>query len=153
MSANAANAARSAMFAEVAAGSGGARNGDARGKVIMTRGCDPVMAAHSVSFLPPMLGGATILPYTEDDKLFADLDAMRAGRMARADVVFFAPGACRWSAAKLPIPGGNKVSHGWGLEKYHARVREALGPDVPIVGSEREADIVPLLREALGLPK
>ena len=104
------------------------------------------MAEQSRSFLPPLLGGATIVATSNDDDFFAALAARTY------NVVFFAPGACRWSAAKRPIPGGNARTHGWGLDRYHASVREAQGADVPIVGSEREADIVPLLREALGLP-
>ena len=63
-------------------------------------------------------------------------------------VIFFAPGACRWSKvffsaqspqtlslshiaptslslhaqAKQPIPGGNAITSGWSLDQYHAHV-------------------------------
>jgi len=117
------------------------------GKVILARGCDPVMAARSASFLPPLLGGATILATSTDDEFMALLET----RKQDIAVVFFAPGAHRWSDAKLPIPGGNADTLGWGIAEYHTAVRQRLGDAVPIVGSAREDEIVPLLRSALGL--
>ena len=66
-------------------------------------------------------------------------------------MIMFAPGACRWDAAGLPIPGGNAESHGWSLERYHARIRELQGPDVKIVGTLQERDMVAVARKALGL--
>ena len=143
------------MWAEVGAGaasSAGSSSGDASAKLILGRGCDPVMAEHSKSFLPPLLGGARILAFSSDDEFFAELEAMQAGAKARPDVVFFAPGACRWSAAKMPIPGGNRISHGWSLEKYYELVRAKLGKDTVIVSTAHESEMVPLLRKALGLP-
>jgi hypothetical protein len=142
---------RSQLWREVAAGGATAARGDASAKLVLGRGCDPVMAQQSTTFLPPLLNGAKIVAFSDDDSFFAHLDAIKAGSAPRPSVVFFAPGACRWSAARLPIPGGNAASAGWGLEQYHARVREVLGGDVPIVGSDREAEMVPLLRRALGL--
>ena len=136
---------------EIAAGGASAARGDASMKLVLGRGCDPVMAEKSRSILPPLLGGARIVTFTDDDKFFAELDSIAAGRGERPSVVMFAPGACRWAAAQRPVPGGNSASAGWSMAQYHARVRAALGPDVPIVGSEREADVVPLLRRALGL--
>jgi hypothetical protein len=65
--------------------------------------------------------------------------------------VFFAPGACRFSAARQAIPGGNAATRGWSLEQYREAVRTHLGPDVPIVEALDEADVVPNLRAALGL--
>ena len=67
-----------------------------------------------------MLGGATVSAVTKDDDF---IKLLRSGR--KIDVMFFAPGACRWSAAKRPIPGGNSATHGWGLDKYHELVRAA----------------------------
>jgi hypothetical protein len=142
---------RSQLWREVAAGGASAARGDATSKLVLGRGCDPVMASQSATFLPPLLNGATIRAFSDDENFFAELNAIKAGTSPRPNVVFFAPGACRWSAARMPIPGGNAESAGWNLDRYHARVREALGPDVPIVGSEREAEVVPLLRRALGL--
>ena len=95
--------------------------------------------------LPPMLGNAQIRGVTDDDTFF-DLLQQQA-----FDVVFFAPGACRFSAARQPIPGGNAASNGWGLTEYKAKVREHL-PNAVIVETTEERQIVPLLRQALGLP-
>lgn len=141
------------MWGQVAQGAGAACSAtSAAHKLVLGRGCDPVMAAHSASFLPPLLSGARVQAFSSDVEFFAELDRMRLGQVPKADVVFFAPGACRWDAARQPIPGGIPgVSHGWGLAEYHARVREALGEDVSIVGTAREAEIVPLLRAALKL--
>jgi hypothetical protein len=102
------------------------------------------MAAKSVSFLPPMLGGCTIVTASNDDDWFRELKARKY------DVVFFAPGACRWNQVKKPIPGGNSVTRGWSLEEYHAAVRE-VDPSVPIVQTTEESEMIPLLRKALGL--
>ncbi len=150
---SAADASRAAMFAQVASGGGAAAAGDARaaGSVVLGRGCDAVMARQSAAFLPPLIGGATVLPFSDDDAFFAALAAVKAGTQRAPDVVFFAPGAHRWAEAGQPIPGGNAVSRGWGLKEYHAHVRAAVGPGVPIVGSAREAEMVPLLRAALKL--
>jgi hypothetical protein len=138
------------MWGEVAGG--GERAGDASKKFILGRGCDPVMAAQSASILPPLLGGCRICAFSDDDSFFKELEAMRKGEKAKPDVVFFAPGACRWSAARRPIPGGIAgLSHGWSLEQYYAHVRGALGEDITIVSTAAEAEMVPLLRKALGL--
>ena len=81
------------------------------------------------------------------DDFFAKLTATNFA------AVMFAPGACRYSAARPPIPGGNAKTKGWTLEEYRWAVRETLGDTVPIVETTEERQIVPLLREALGLPK
>jgi hypothetical protein len=149
-----AQAQRDAMFAAVAAGAGPACSPTATPSTqsVLCRGCDPVMAARSTTFLPPLLNGATISAYSDDAAFFAALERVRSGADPMPSAVFFAPGAHRWAAAGQPIPGGIPgLSHGWGLAQYHARVRQALGEGVPIVGSAQEADIVPLLRKALGL--
>jgi hypothetical protein len=104
------------------------------------------MAARSKEFLPPLVGNAQMITATDDDNFFREL------KQRKFDAVFFAPGACRWSAARQPIPGGNQATRGWGLEQYRAAVREHQGEGVPIVETTRESDIVPLLRRALQLP-
>jgi hypothetical protein len=135
------------MFAEVAQGAESrASGGDASNKIILGRGCDPVMAERSQSFLPQLLGNAKLVSVTDDD-VFIKLLKER-----KFDVVFFAPGACRWDAAKKPIPGGTKVTHGWGLKQYRDLVKELQGPDAIIVESTEEREVVPLLRKALKLP-
>ena len=120
--------------------------GDASDKVILLRGCDPVMADGSKEFLPPFLGNAVIVTTTDDDAFFSAL------RQRKWDVIFFSPGPCRWSAAKQHIPGGNEATRGWTLEQYRQAVREQQGADANIVETASEPEIIPLLRRALQLP-
>ena len=134
------------MLNEIADGGSSCANGDASSKVVLIRGCDPVMAQRAGTMLPPMLGNAQVSGVTTDDEFFALLQEREF------DVVFFAPGACRYSAARQPIPGGNSASSGWSLTEYKAKVREHQGDAVTIVETVEEREIVPLLRQALGLP-
>jgi hypothetical protein len=144
------SAAREQMFAEVTQGSktilDSISMGDASSKTILGRGCDPIMAKRSESFLPPMLGGVKIISVTEDDLFIQKL------KERKYDVIFFAPGACRWDDAKKPIPGSIKETIGWNLTKYRELVRDLQGSDVVIVETTEEREIVPLLRKALKLP-
>ena len=137
---------RERMLREAMDGAGDCSSGDASDKVILCRGCDPVMAERSKQFLPPMLGNAQIVTTTDDDTFFSAL------KQRKYDAVFFAPGACRWSAARQPIPGGNQATRGWTLDEYREKVRELQGQDVSIVETTKEPEIVPLLRRALKLP-
>ena len=137
---------RAQMLAEVSQGAArSAQNGDASEKWVLSRGCDPVMAKRSLQMLPPMVGNAQMEVTTEDEAFFTKL------KERKWDVVFFAPGACRWSQAKQPIPGGNAQTRGWSLDHYYKAVRELQGDHVKIVGTAEERLIVPSLREALGL--
>mmetsp|Transcript_7601 Transcript_7601/g.18335 ORF Transcript_7601/g.18335 Transcript_7601/m.18335 type:complete len:149 (-) Transcript_7601:61-507(-) len=138
---------RDSMLREVREGAGeSAAGGDASNLTILARGCDPVMAAKSSEFLPKMLGNVKMIMTTDDEAFLAALKAQKV------DVIFFAPGACRFSAAKQPIPGGIETTRGWTLEEYRAAVREHQGEDVRIVETLSEPEIVPLLRTALKLP-
>ena len=112
-------------------------------KSILARGCDPVMAARSVTMLPPLLGGVEMVACTDD------VEFTRLLQARKFTAIFFAPGACRFSAAKQVIPGGNDATRGWGLEEYRALVREHQGEDVPIVETTQESQIVPLLAKVL----
>jgi hypothetical protein len=139
---------REAMLREVAEGGARARaadGGDASHKLVLGRGCDPVMAAQSLKMLPPLLDGVKMLVATDDDAF------LRLLREHRVDVVFFAPGACRWDAARRSIPGGTRETQGWGLDRYRAAVRELQGEACVVVGSAEEREVVPMLRKALGL--
>ena len=84
---------------------------------------------------------------TDDHDFVAKLESGAAAW----DVVMFAPGACRYSRANQPIPGGSAETRGWGLAEYRALVRKHLGDGVPIVETTEEREIVPRLRVALGL--
>ena len=139
---------RSRMISEIGSGAGDDDDlGDASTKVVLSRGCDPVMAQKAGAMLPPLLGNAQIESCTSDADFFSKLATKKY------DAVFFAPGACRFSAAGAPIPGAVAASKGWTLEEYRAFVREKQGEDVKIVETTEERNIVPLLREALGLKK
>ena len=140
------DAARDRMMGDIAS-SGSCADGDASSKVILSRGCDPVMAERAGKMLPPMLGNAKIVGVTDDDTFFKLLES------EKFDVVMFAPGACRYDASKQTIPGGNGRSAGWSLEQYRAVVRETQGEQVVIVEGTEERLIVPKLRAALGLPE
>ena len=142
-----ADASRDRMMNEIADGGASCTDGDASQKAVLVRGCDPQMAERAGKMLPPMLGNAQTLGVTDDDTFF-DLLQQRT-----FDVIFFAPGACRFSAARQPIPGGNQVSAGWGLAEYKAKVREHQ-PHAAIVETteERRAALTPSLSlSSLGL--
>ena len=90
---------RQEMFADLKRGAGKvSMGGDASNKWLIGRGCDPVMARQSMGMIPPMLGNVNYIATSDDDTFFVKL------KERKYDVVFFAPGACRWSKAKQPIP-------------------------------------------------
>ena len=138
------NSARDRMMADIGEGATCTDGDDASSKTILVRGCDPVMAERAGEMLPPLLGNVNIEAATQDDRFFELLNSKKY------DAVFFAPGACRWSAARKPIPGGNTETAGWSLDDYRAKVAQ-LQPSAKIVETCEEKDIVPLLRQALGL--
>ena len=141
------NASRGNMLNAIKAGAGvaiaGVSAGLHSGKSILARGCDPVMAAKSTQMLPPLLGGVEVVACTSDDEFVKLLQERKY------TAVFFAPGACRFDAAKQPIPGGNKRTAGWDLAQYRGLVRELQGEAVEIVETTQEAQIVSLLAQAL----
>jgi len=133
------------MISQIKSG-GDAVVSDLSDATLLVRGCDPTMAAKAQQFLPSMLGlrNSTQMVSTTDDVDFFD-------QLSRSqwDIVMFAPGACRWSEAKQPIPGGNEETKNWSLSEYRVKVRKALGENIQIVETTDEKNIVPLLREAL----
>lgn len=135
---------RDTMMGEIASGGAGHAADDARAKVVLVRGCDPIMAERAGKMLPPLIGHATIVSATDDATFLPLLDSRTF------DVVLFAPGACRHDAAKRKIPGGSAATHGWTLDDYRAKVR-ATQVGVPIVETTEERQIVPRLRAALEL--
>ena len=116
---------------------------DFSAKSILARGCDPQMALRASTVMPPLLGGVEFVSCTNDDDFLEKLQE-RAW-----SVVFFAPGACRYNAANMPIPGGRAHTIGWGLEEYRALVREYQGDQICIVETTDEREIIPRLRQAL----
>jgi len=141
-----ADASRARMFAEAVEGAGDRQGTQgAEGKVLLSRGCDPVMMERAPAIMGPYLGGCKMIGCTNDDDF---VRLLTSGQ--RFDVVFFAPGACRWSAAKQPIPGGNSTTRGWGIDEYKRLVAQHH-PEARIVETTEESKMVPLLRAALDL--
>merc|ERR1712098_583461 len=141
------NMSREQMLSEIKQGAMSNPHGikSAADKTVLIRGCDPVMAQRAGSFLPPLIGNATMVACTNDNDFLAKLQEKRY------DVVMFAPGACRWDAANRPIPGRNVATKAWNLSRYREFVRSHQGKHVPIVETTDERQIVPLLRKALGI--
>jgi len=120
---------------------------DNSAKSILARGCDPVASAGTARSIPPLVGNPEYVPTTDDTEFFRQL------RARTWSVVFFAPGACRFSAAAQPIPGGNVDTRGWTLDQYREVVREHQGDDVQIVETLEERETVGLIAAALGVAR
>jgi hypothetical protein len=116
---------------------------DFSNKSILARGCDAVMGKRAIELIPPMLGNPEMVAVTNDD------DFIRELHRKKWSVILFAPGACRYDAAKLPIPGSRKITNGWGLEQYRELVIKHQGEEIKIVETTDERQIIDLLRKAL----
>ena len=77
--------------------------------------------------------------------------SLRKLRSRDWSVIYFAPGACRFDAAKRPIPGGNSQTKGWTLEQYRKLVREYQGDSIQIVETPEESEAISLLNDALAM--
>jgi hypothetical protein len=134
---------RDRMMGEVVQGAGHEAATDFSTETVLARGCDPQMALRASKVMPGLLGGVEFVSCTDDDDFVAKL------RERPWSVVFFAPGACRYNAASMAIPGGRAHTKGWGLAEYRALVRHHQGEQIPIVETTDEQEIVPRLRQAL----
>lgn len=112
-------------------------------KSILARGCDPSASLEASKAIPLLVGNPQYVPTSTDEEFIEKLQSQEWS------VVLFAPGACRFSAAKLPIPGGNTQTEGWTLEQYRELIREHQGDDIQIVETLEERQTVSLLKEAL----
>jgi hypothetical protein len=112
-------------------------------KSILARGCDPFVSAEAARAIPPLVGNPEYVATTNDEDF---IDKLQSRDWS---VVFFAPGACRFSAANQPIPGGNSRTKGWTLEQYRELVRKHQGERTVIVETPDESETVRLLKEAL----
>ncbi|MFY0626913.1 MAG: hypothetical protein JXR07_11495 [Reichenbachiella sp.] len=112
-------------------------------KSILARGCDPRLSIQFAEVAPQLLGNVEYIPTTDDADFIEKL------KSRKWSVVFFAPGACRWSAAKKPIPGGNLDTEGWSLDQYRELVFKHQGDDVQIVETPYEQEVIPLLQKGL----
>ena len=68
--------------------------------------------------VPSLLGGPAYIPTTDDNDFINKL------KTEQWSLIYFAPGACRYSAAKRQIPGGNVNTAGWTLEDYKKLIIE-----------------------------
>ena len=116
---------------------------DYSNKSILARGCDPTLSAQFARVAPSLLGNVTYIPTTNDADFVAKL------KEQRWSMIYFAPGACRYSAANMQIPGGNEATAGWTLEEYRAMVKELQGDDVVIVETPSEQGALQLMLEGL----
>ena len=112
-------------------------------KSVLARGCDPTLSLWAAKALPPLIGNPEYVPTTNDIEFIEKL------KERDWSVIYFAPGACRYSAARRQIPGGISQTSGWTLEQYRALVYELQGETIPIVESVEEQKGLDLLRDAL----
>ena len=112
-------------------------------KSILARGCDPVLSARFSKIVPPLIGNAEYIPTTDDTDF---IDKLKSRKWS---VIYFAPGACRYSAAKRQIPGGNYDTQGWTLEEYKELIYKLQGDEIQIVESLYEQGTIELLNRAL----
>ncbi|WNJ20707.1 hypothetical protein [Pontibacter sp. G13] len=112
-------------------------------KAILARGCDPELSRAFAKAIPPQIGNPVYVPTTDDVDFFEKLKSQAWS------VIYFAPGACRFDAAKRAIPGSNQETRSWSLEDYRALVRQHQGATVPIVESLYEHESLERLIEAL----
>jgi len=120
---------------------------DHSNKRILARGCDPLASQYAAHALPPLMGNPEYVATTDDTDFINKLTH------ETWSLVYFAPGACRFSGAKAQIPGGIQQTRDWTLEDYKALVRQTQGENVQIVETQYEQESVTLLKTALAAVK
>ena len=120
---------------------------DHSNKSILARGCDPVQSLRASQSIPPLIGNPEYVPTTNDNDFIEKLESRQWS------VIFFAPGACRYSAAKRAIPGADQNTKNWTLEQYRELVRELQGEEVQIVETMDERETLGLLKKALSVAR
>lgn len=112
-------------------------------KSILARGCDPIASSYASKAIPPLVGDPEYVFTTTDDEFIEKLSSRKWS------VIFFAPGACRYSSANQPIPGNNSQTKGWTLRHYRELVSEHQEDETKIVETQEEKEVVGLLKIAL----
>lgn len=112
-------------------------------KSILARGCDPEMGKRSVEVLPDFLGNPEMV------SVYNDVDFIEKLKSRKWTVIFFAPGACRYDANNMNIPGSGGLTEGWGIDEYKELVKKYQGDDIQIVETIDEDQIINLLRSSL----
>ncbi|MBT4776422.1 MAG: hypothetical protein HOL28_01935 [Crocinitomicaceae bacterium] len=134
---------REKLISQISEGIDKKQSNDNSNKSILARGCDPRMAQRAIELIPPLIGNPEMVAVTNDDDFIKEL------QRKKWSIIQFAPGACRYDASKLPIPGSRMITNGWGLEKYRELVRKYQGEEIKIIETTDERQIVNLLRKAL----
>lgn len=116
-------------------------------KRVLARGCDPVLSERFAQMVPPLIGNAEYIPTTNDVEFFKKLES------EEWSVIYFAPGACRFSAANQRIPGTNEQTKTWTLEEYYAIIHEHQGESIEIVESLYESESLNKLNKALDIAR
>lgn len=116
-------------------------------KRILARGCDPQLSLRFAKVAPQYLGNVEYIPTTNDLDFFEKL------KSEKWSLVYFAPGACRYSAANMQIPGGNIDTKSWTLDQYSKVIQELQGEEIQIVKTVYEAEALTLLRQALNIAR
>ena len=112
-------------------------------KSILARGCDPELSRWASKAFPPLLGNPDYVPTTND------VDFVEKLQSREWSVVYFAPGACRYSAANKAIPGTNAQTQGWTIAEYRELVKKYQGDSIQIVETPEEKKSIDLLKLAL----
>ena len=112
-------------------------------KTILARGCDPALSLSFAKVAPSLTGNAQYIPTTNDNDFIEKL------KTKKWSVIYFAPGACRYSAANHQIPGGISETAGWSLEEYKELIYKYQGNDVQIAESTEESQSLNALNKAL----
>ena len=112
-------------------------------KSVLARGCDPVLSQNFARTVPPLIGNAEYVATTNDVEFIEQL------KTRKWSVIYFAPGACRFSAAKSNIPGASIQTTGWTIEDYVKLINELQGNDIQIAQSAYESESLKALQHAL----
>ncbi|MCT4624503.1 MAG: hypothetical protein N4A46_12855 [Schleiferiaceae bacterium] len=112
-------------------------------KRILARGCDPQLTQSFGKMISPQIGNPEYVGVSNDVEFLEKL------KTEQWSVIYFAPGACRFSDAKMPIPGGNMDTQGWTLEDYKKVIIEYQSEDIQIAESLYESESLNELVKAL----
>ena len=112
-------------------------------KSILARGCDPLLSLQFSKVAPQLLGNVEYVPTTNDIEFVEQL------KSRDWSVIYFAPGACRFSAVNKQIPGGNTETAGWTLVEYRELIVNLQRDNIQIVETPYESEALEFLKRGL----
>jgi hypothetical protein len=122
------------------------------------RSADPKKKGNMQKMLQPVPGFKNVQfeEATDDEdflvKLKEGLQGYGTKTKAEYDAILFTPAVCRAiKDDKQTTPGSTARTEGWTLEKYHEWVRNLQGPDMKIVSTTDDAQVVPILKATLDM--